>query len=348
MGRVRILTVQHAVPARQVSNELVLETIRERNRHRLDDRMLAAVERQLNRYFAAAGTQVRHIATEDERPIDFLLDAGRRALAAAACAPEEVDLLIYTGVGRGWLEPATANVVQHELGLVNATCFDILDACVGWLRAVHVAHAFIRSGVYRRCLIVNCECGFRDYVDLEFAHPHELEHRFAALTIGEAATATVVTDADPDDDFYFTFKNFGEYYDLCMIPLSNAADFSARPADSRHVPLKFFGLSGKLIATTVDKIVEIFEADPKLRHDKYAVCFGHAASERAIEMIGCRLGLPLDMYVQTHARYGNTVSASVPLGISVALADGRLQRGDRTLIIVGSAGIAVGIASFTF
>jgi len=171
---VKILTVQHAVPKRKVTNELVLAAIRERNKYELDERTQAVVERQLTHHFAAAGTQVRYIADEDERPIEFLLDAGRRALTAADLAPEDIDLLIYTGVGRGWLEPATANVVQSELKLVNATCFDILDACVSWLRAMHVAHAFIRSGVYHRCLIVNCESGFRDYVDLDFARLREI------------------------------------------------------------------------------------------------------------------------------------------------------------------------------
>ena len=168
------------------------------------------------------------------------------------------------------------------------------------------------------------------------------------MTIGEAATATIVTDERPDDDFYFTFKNFGEHFDLCMIPLNNVADFLPFPSERNLVPMKFFALSGKLIAITVDKIVQIFEADPKLRNERHVICFGHAASERAIKMIGERLGLPLDMYVQTHSRFGNTVSASVPLGISVALSGGRLRRGDKTLIIVGSAGIAVGIASFTY
>jgi 3-oxoacyl-[acyl-carrier-protein] synthase III len=197
-------------------------------------------------------------------------------------------------------------------------------------------------------MVVNCECGFRELANLDLATADALEQQWAAFTIGEAATATVVTADEPNDDFYFTFKNFGEHFDLCMIPLENATDFLPSHSNGRYTPMKFFGLSRKLIATTIKKIVEVYEADPNLRESRYDICFGHAASERASEAIGCRLGLPRESYFQTHPLYGNTVSASIPLGMSLALTEGRLRRGHKTLIVVGSAGIVVAIASFTF
>jgi 3-oxoacyl-[acyl-carrier-protein] synthase III len=344
---VRILTVQHVVPTRKVTNEFVLETLRERNAG-LDSETFAALERRIGQFLASAGTEVRYISDDSEKPINFVLEAGRKALAQANVRPDEVDFLIYAGVGRGWLEPATANVVQHELQLVNATCFDLLDACASWLRALQVAHSYIKAGVYRCGMVVNCECGFRELANLDLATADALEQQWAAFTIGEAATATVVTADEPNDDFYFTFKNFGEHFDLCMIPLDNATDFLPSHSNGRYTPMKFFGLSRKLITTTIKKIVEVYEADPNLRESRYDICFGHAASERASEAIGCRLGLPRESYFQTHPLYGNTVSASIPLGMSLALTEGRLRRGHKTLIVVGSAGIVVAIASFTF
>lgn len=344
----RIDTVQNVVPSRMVTNDMVLEEIRQANRDRLSPEDLAVVERQVTGFLAASGTKVRYLVDDNQTPLDCIVGAGRKALEHGGVQPGEIDFVIYTGVGRGWLEPATANVVQHELKLVNATCFDILDACASWLRALQVAHSLIRGGAYRRGLIVNGECGFRPYVDLDLTDPRDIEHRLAAFTIGEAATATLVSDGAFDDDFYFTFRNFGEHYDLCMIPLDNAAGFA--PEDKKALPpaLKFFARSPKLVATTIQKIVETFEADPKLRDDRYDIAFGHAASERASYLIGRRLGIPSDIYYSTHPNYGNTVSASVPLGLSLALADGRVRRGDKVLIIVGSAGITVALASFTF
>ena len=66
-----------------------------------------------------------------EKAIDFGVDGGRQAIATAGMVPEDIDLLIYVGVSRGFLEPATANVFQHEFGFTKATCFDVLDACAG-------------------------------------------------------------------------------------------------------------------------------------------------------------------------------------------------------------------------
>jgi 3-oxoacyl-[acyl-carrier-protein] synthase III len=336
------------VPGTRITNDAVIAAIRARNEHRLGERELDAVERRVEAQLALAGTEVRYIAHDGENVLDHVLAAGRRALADAGVRADEVDFVIYTGIGRGWLEPATANVVQHGLGLTNATGFDLLDACASWLRALQVAHSFIRGGVYRRGLIVNCECGLSRYADLDIGDMRALDQRVAAFTVGEAATATVVDDGEPEDDFYFVFRNFGEHFRLCMIPLDNAAAFLPPGANGEYAPLKFYSLSRKLIATTVKKIVDLFESDPRLRDASYDICFGHAASEKAREVIARRLGLPQEMYYRTHARYGNTVSASIPLGMSLATQEGRLRRGDRTLIIVGSAGISVGLASFTF
>jgi 3-oxoacyl-[acyl-carrier-protein] synthase III len=344
----RILSVHHSVPDTRITNDVVLGAIRARNEHRLDEQEMAAVEQRIEAQLALAGTDVRYIAPDGENVLDHVLGASRRALEDGGVRPDEVDFVIYTGIGRGWLEPASANVVQHALGLTNATGFDLLDACASWIRAVQVAHSFVRGGVYRRGLIVNCECGLSRYADLDVTDLRALDQRVAAFTVGEAATATLVDDGNPDDDFYFVFKNYGEHFRLCMIPLENATAFLPPGMNGEYVPFKFYSLSRKLIATTIKKIVATFEADPRLRDASYDICFGHAASEKAREIIARRLGLPQEMYYRTHARFGNTVSASVPLGMSLALQEGRLQRGNRTLIIVGSAGISIGLASFTF
>jgi 3-oxoacyl-[acyl-carrier-protein] synthase-3 len=103
-----------------------------------------------------------------------------------------------------------------------------------------------------------------------------------------------------------------------------------------------------LLAIAARKLIETFEGDANLAGPSYDLCVGHAATEKGSEVIRRRLGIPSEVYVPTHARFGNTVSASVPLGLSIALGEGRLRRGDRVLLIVAGAGISVGFASFTF
>ena len=258
-------------------------------------------------------------------------------------------ILFFTpGSAAAGSSPPWRAVVQQELGATGANCFDIMDACASWLRAVHVAHSLIHRGVYRRGLIVNCECGLMDYARLKLDSVADLESCFATYTIGEAATATVLTNDDEDDDFYFNFKTFGEDFDLCLIPLNAFESFLPTKNGKVYQAGKFFSMSTELVSSAVRRVVETFRADPKLQDGNYDIWFGHAASEKASEMVGRQLKLPPEIHYPTHRNYGNTVAASVPLAMSLATKDESLNRGDRVLLVIGSAGIAVALASFTF
>lgn len=344
----KILAVKHAIPGLAISNEFVLEAVRAANRDRFSREELETIERRLLRFLEAAGTRVRYRLAPGETAIEFALEAGRTALQDARVRPESVDLLLYAGVNRGWVEPATANVIQHELGLVNATCFDVVDACASWLRALQVAHTYLRAGVYRSAMIVNCECGTPTYRDWKLHSLDDLEHRAGEWTIGEASTATVLTADAQDDDYYFVFRNYGAGVTLCMYPLPDVGDFLVGAPDARLTPLRFFALSSELLSSVSQRVADVFLADPQLAGRSYDIGFGHEASTRINRLLAKRLGLPYERYVSTHERYGNTISASVPLGMSLALEEGRLERGDRVLVLVGAAGITVGLATFTF
>jgi len=344
-----IRTIQHAVPSKKVTNDDILATFRAESEHRLGKHQMDVLEKQVQETLNTAGTQVRYKLNDGEKAIDFVLEAGRKALSESGTKPKDVDFLIYTGVGRGWLEPAMANVVQCELKMPNATCFDILDACASWLRAMQVAHSLIRSGTYKCGMIVNCESSLvRSFWASDIQDAGDLKHRVAQFTIGEAATATIVTEENPDDDFYFNFKNFGEHYKLCMIPLANLSDFLPGDCDPRYEASQFFSLSRELVVTTVKKIAEVYAADPHFHKRCFDIAFGHEASQKASEVLVKHIGLPKGVYYSLHPRFGNCVSASVPLGMSMAHQEGRLNRGDKTLIVVGSAGVTVGLSSFTF
>ena len=343
----RIATVEHLLPTRQVTNEELVTRIRQHNAARLSERDLAVLEGTIRRTLKSAGTEVRYYIEDCERPIDFAIEASRQALTRAGVAPAEVDFVIYASVSRGWTEPATAPVLQNALRLERATAFDVLDACAGWLRALHIAHAFIRGGTYRTGLIVTCECGVsRDAINWQFDGVDDLEHRLAACTIGEAATATIVSGTELQDDFHFTFRTAGQHFGLCVIPLPGMDGFVPGRCDERYVPGRLFSLSRALVDAVSAGIVELFDSDPLL-HGPYDVAFGHEVSERVCETVARRLGVA-DVYFPTHRRYGNTVSGSVPLGMSTALRDGRLKRGNRVLIIIGASGVTVGFAAFTF
>jgi 3-oxoacyl-[acyl-carrier-protein] synthase III len=345
----RIDAVEHSCPSRAVSNEWVLAQIRQANRAQYSETALAGLEQVVGDYLVSAGTETRFQLDEGELALDQVLGAGRSALESTGCDPDDIDFLIYTGVGRGWVEPAMANVVQAELHLSRATCFDVLDACASWLRALEIAQGLLLSRRYRRGLIVNCECGFYRRYSNCWTIPslESVAHCAATFTIGEAATATIVSADDPDAEFYFRFATFPQLFRLCLLPLDGIEDFWPGSYDERIVPGRFFALSAELFLAATRRTVETFEGDARLREDHYDVCFGHSPSERVCQLVARRLGLQ-DVFFSTHRNYGNTVSASIPLAMSIAEKQGRLHRGDKVLLVVGSAGVSVGLSSFRF
>jgi 3-oxoacyl-[acyl-carrier-protein] synthase III len=344
----RIAAVSHALPRRRLTNADVLDLIRAHSRDRLDAAALEVVTGAVEAFCAAAGTEVRHVLADDEKAVDVALRASRQALEDAGAGAEDVDLVIYAAVGRGWLEPAMAPAIQGELGLTRATSFDVLDACASWLRALHVAHGFLATGTYRCALIVGCECGlYRAWADFRFDNATALEHRLAAFTIGEAATATVVVADRSHDDWLFAFRTFPEFFELCLLPLAGIADFHPGTPDRRCVPERLFSLSRPLVAAGARRVREVWESLPELRARGADIGFGHNPSEPACALVARQLGME-DRFFPTHREYGNTVSAALPLGLSVAREAGRLERGARVLLVVGSAGLTVGFGSFTF
>lgn len=342
----QIASVNHSLPSRCVSNAEALEIISSSNRHlsEADQHTLAS---RVTEFWRGSGTRYRYWRASGESPLDHVVACSHAALDQASVSRGDVDLVVYVGVGRGWLEPAMAVAIQEELQLSNATSFDVLDACASWLRGLQLVHSLMRSGACRVALLVNAEFNPPDYLQLKFDDVSDADRFLAGFTIGEAATATVLT-ASADDDFHFVFKTFSEYVHLCMLPLPNSADFLRIEERACPPSLKFYAHSRQLVATTTRKIVEVFHADAKLRSESYDVVFGHGASERAADLLCRKLHVPPERLIRTHACYGNTISASIPLAMSLGLASGRVQRGMKCLVVIGSAGITVGLASFTF
>jgi 3-oxoacyl-[acyl-carrier-protein] synthase III len=341
----KILSIGYALPSRKVGNEELIREIIEKNRGYLSDPEISSFEEKIRRFFKMSGTETRFHRNNGERALDFAVKAGRDALTRAGVRPEDVDLLIYAGVGRGWVEPATANLFQSELGLRSATCFDVLDACASWIRSLSIARSFLAQKIHKLVMILNCEFNFREYANFDIRNAEELENSFSAFTIGEAATATLVT-ASENDDSEFTFRTWGEKHGLCKIALPNAEDFS--PNGERLKPMSFFTAPGELLSFTVRKLVSHFRESQTLAGKVHDIVIGHAVSVASTAKAVRLMGLDPARVFETHNRFGNTVSASLPLALAVAESEGRLQRGMRVLLVMGSAGVTTALASFEY
>lgn len=234
----KFLSVRHAVPATVLSNEDMIARLTAANQTLCPER-LAALTAEVRAFLDLVGTKTRHTTNGTEAAVDILRIAVARALDAAETDASELDFIIYAGVNRGWLEPSSAALVQREFGAAKAVCFDVSEACASWVRAVQVADALLKAGTYRLGLIVNCECDLNHLATYELGTVSNHEDFLAAFTVGEAATATVVA-ASEADDLYITMRSYGEYCDLCMIPLVNAGSYLKSYDGALHPPGRFY------------------------------------------------------------------------------------------------------------
>ncbi len=344
----KILNISYALPSLRVCNQDLMGEILERSRKHLSLGDLKKLERKIKKFFRMSGTDTRYHRNGGERAWDFAVNAGRKALDAAGVDPEDIDLLIYAGVGRGWIEPATANLFQHELGLGRATCFDVMDACASWIRCLSIAKSFLDQAAYRMVMILNCEFNFREYANLEITHIDNLEDSFSAYTIGEAATATILANDGDKQNCNFSFRTWGEKHGLCKIPLPNAADFTPENGHRPITPMSFFTSPAELFTFTISKLIGHFRETPPIALQEHDLIIGHAVSGSATTRVARKLGLDPARVFETHSRFGNTVSASLPLGLAIAESEGRLKRGMRVLLLMGSAGVTTGLGSFEY
>jgi 3-oxoacyl-[acyl-carrier-protein] synthase III len=320
----------------------------QRNRTRFSNKQLDELQQRMQLSFRISGTKVRYHRAEGEKAFSVGMKAGRLALERTGISPAEVDLLIYAGVGRGWLEPALANIFQAELGLTRATCFDVLDACASWIRSLQLAKALIAAGVYRTVMILNCELNFREYANFDIERMEDLEYAFSAFTIGEAATATLLTADSEPDDFVLSFRTSGDKWNLCHIPLPNANDFVSVSVTDKCKPMSFYTSPRELLAVATSMLGTHFQETPALRDRTYDLFLGHEVSSPTTRMVTKLLNIDPKIVFSTHSRFGNTVSASLPLNISVAEEEGRLKRGMQVLLTMGSAGVTSAFCAFRY
>ena len=344
----KICSVAHALPKRLVSNDDLVERLAARNAALIPASQLSEMCDYLRSQLTRTGAVTRYHRAEDEKALELGLTAAQRALQLAGLASESIDLLIYTGVGRGFVEPATANVFQSELNLVNATCFDVFDACAGWLRSLDVAHHMIRSGAYRHAMILNSEMNVREYEPISIASRQELEFLWSGYTIGEAATATIINGDDEGGIYRTNFRNAGAHVGDCQIPLPHASQFQNGHHPTALAALRFHARPEVLAGSAIRLLHRQYRSDSLLPSLQFDIIFGHSVSVPVSQAVLRSLKLDQERYYEIFPNYGNVVSASLPLAMSLARADGRLRRGDRVLLIMGGAGLTTALCTFVY
>jgi 3-oxoacyl-[acyl-carrier-protein] synthase III len=320
---VKIVGVGHYAPARVVTNhdlEAWLDTT--------DDWITTRT-----------GMKRRHWASDNEATSDLASAAAEAALVHADLRAGDIDCFIVATVTPDYYFPATACLVATRLGVTEKPAFDVAIACSGFIYGLTIASGLIRSGVYRRVMLIGAE---------SLSKILDKGDRSTAILFGDGAGAVILERSDED----------------CFLASDLGADGSrpellyAHGSGSRQ-PIDHAALDAKLhlihmqgretFKLAVNKMVE--STDTVLRKaglNKADVSFliPHQANKRIIDATARYLNLADDKVVINIAEYGNTSAASIPMALSETVRAGRVRPGDLIVFVAFGGGLSWGAVAW--
>ena len=281
------------------------------------------------------GIRERRIVASGESCSDLAVKAAERALEAAGAAAADLDLiLVATCTGDAPL-PATACVLQHRLGAQRAAACDISAACSGFVYALAVGDAYVRSG-YGRVLVVGSEVMsmLMDWTD-----------RGTCILFGDGAGAVVLGPAaDGQGILSSHLHSDGTLWDLICVPGGGSA---APPSEKMLAEgLQYLKMKGnetfKVAVRTMEEVAREALSANGLSVEDLDLYIPHQANLRIIKAVASRLGLPMEKVVMNMDRYGNTSAASIPLALDEAVRGGRVREGNLILMEAFGGGLTWG------
>ncbi len=265
------------------------------------------------------GIQERRIAREDQFASTLAVEASIKALRVANLRPTDLDLIICSTSSPEYIFPATACLIQDQLGATKAGAFDLLAACSGFIYALNMGAQAIRSGSIKNALIIGSETLSR-FVNWK--------DRSTCILFGDGAGAFVLQASDqPGGVLSAVMHSDGSGSDLLTIAgggshyPSNAASI----LDGKHYIQmdgnEVFRFATRVMASATEEVL----ACAGLTKDQVQWIIPHQANIRIIKAAARGLNLPMERFIVNVEKYGNTSTASIPMAMVEALEKGQIQ-----------------------
>jgi len=281
------------------------------------------------------GIRQRHIAAEGEFTSHLAINAAQAALANAGVDAQSIDLIVLATSTPDNTFPATAVAVQHGLGIDHGVAFDLQAVCSGFVFAVATADNFLRCGAYKRALVIGAET---------FSRILDWNDRGTCVLFGDGAGA-IVLDAQNQP---------GQLSDPGVLTTHLRSDgrhksklyVDGGPSSTQTVG--YLRMEGRevfkhAVGMITDVIVDAFNATG-LNAETVDWFVPHQANKRIIDASAHKLHIAPEKVVLTVDLHGNTSAASIPLALSVAVNDGRIQKGNLVLLEAMGGGFTWGSA----
>ncbi len=272
------------------------------------------------------------------------LEAARKALDNAQLSPSDIDLIIFATLSPDYFFPGSGVLLGAELGIPGVPALDVRNQCSGFVYGLQSADAMIRAGIYKRVLLVGAEV---QSTGLDFSD----EGRSVAVLFGDGAGA-VVLGAGPADEggiIHTILGADGRHADalICRVPSSRRfpAQITAETLASRDQYPQMNGrkVFKNAIRTMRDLCRQIL-ADTGHSLDDISLIIPHQANLRISQLVQESLGVEPERFYNNIDRYGNTTAAALPIALDECRRTGRVDTGDKVLLVAFGSGFTWGAA----
>jgi 3-oxoacyl-[acyl-carrier-protein] synthase-3 len=308
------------------------------------------------------GIEERRYARKGTSSADLGYEAAVRALEDAGVTASDIDLIVFATMTPAHYFPGNGGLLAAKLGLSTTHALDIRMQCAGFLSGLQVSDAFIRSGTYRRILLVGAEChaSLYPWTDAEWAvmfgdsdgpvsdsaKAWGTAHRDRAVIFGDAGGAFVLEASAAGDGrgfLGFQMRTDGAHWDKLYVPGGGSASFPYFSpemfANNGQIPIVEGRQVFRLATTAMPAIVRETLSRHGLAVEDLSLLLMHQANLRINESVQKSLGLPDEKVFNNIQKYGNTTAATLPLVFHEARQAGRVRPGDLVCFTALGAGL---------
>ncbi|MEO8390165.1 MAG: beta-ketoacyl-ACP synthase III [Polaromonas sp.] len=270
------------------------------------------------------GIRARHFAAADVTSSDLGVEAAKNALQAAGLQPSDIDLIIVATSTPDMVFPSAACILQNKLGIAGCPAFDMQAVCSGFVYALTVADAMIRTGSATKALVVGAEV---------FSRILDFSDRTTCVLFGDGAGAVVLEASETPGILASDLHADGKHVGILCVPGNvSGGQILGDPL------LKMDGQAVfKLAVGVLESAARATLAKANMTDADIDWLVPHQANIRIMQSTAKKLKMPLEKLIVTVDQHGNTSAASIPLALDVAVRSGKIKKGD-TLMLEGVGG----------
>lgn len=274
------------------------------------------------------GIKFRHIAEEDETTSSLATEAARKALAASGMAAHDIDLIVLATATPDQTFPATATIVQDQLGCNGCVAFDVAAVCSGFLYALSVAESMIRAGSAQNAIVIGAET---------FSRILDWEDRTTCVLFGDGAGAIILSGEETDKGVLATRLHADGAHNQ-LLYVDGGAGTTGTVGKLRMKGREVFRHAVVNLSSVLNEALDA--AGEEMENIDWVV--PHQANARILDATAKKLKLAPEKVIKTVDQHANTSAASVPLALDTAVRDGRVKPGDLLVLEAMGGGFTWG------